>query len=64
MGFFGSSGLVPAAKNNHIETGIKKSGKILLREVKTEGLPKDYLNLLPQSEGNELKAGIFKKDKK
>lgn len=64
MGFFGNSGLVPAEKNNHIETGIKKSGKIMLSEVKTEGLPKDYLNLLPQSDGNELKAGIFKKDKK
>lgn len=63
MGFW-EKGLVPAEKNNHIETNIKRSGKILLSEVKTEGLPKDYLNLLPESDGNELNAGIFKKDKK
>lgn len=63
MGFW-EKGLVPSEKNNHIETKIKRSGKILLSEVKTDGLPKDYLNLLPQSDGNELKAGIFKKDRK
>ncbi len=63
MGYW-DNGLVPAEKSNHIETGIKKTGKILLSEVKTQGLPNDYLNLLPQSDGNELKAGIFKKDKK
>ena len=62
MGFW-ENGPKPAEKNNHIETNIKRSGKILLSEVKTDGLPKDYLNLLPQSDGNELKAGIFKRDK-
>jgi hypothetical protein len=63
MGYW-DKGLVPAEKNNHNETNIKRAAKILLSEVKTEGPPKDYLNLLPQSEGNELKAGIFKKEKK
>lgn len=63
MGFW-ENGLVPSEKNNHTETNIKRSGKILLSEVKTDGLPKDYLNLLPQSDGNELNAGIFRKDEK
>ena len=62
MGYWSSHGLIRAEKNSHSETGIRKSGKIMLSEVKTEGLPKDYLNLLPQSDGNELKAGIFKNE--
>ncbi len=64
MGHWGKDGLIPASKNSHVETNIKKTGKIMLSEVRTEGLPKDYLNLLPQSDGNELKAGIFKTNKK
>lgn len=63
LGYYGRTGLVPATKNSHTETGIRKTGKVLLSEVKTEGLPKDYLNLLPQSDGNDLGAGIFKKEK-
>ena len=60
MGFFGQKGAVEAPKTNQVEKGIRKSGKILLSEVTTNGLPADYLNLLPQSEGYELNAGIFK----
>ena len=60
MGYYGSKGLVPADKNSHVETGVKKKGKVLLSEVKTEGLPKDYLNLIEGSEGKEIPAGIFK----
>lgn len=60
MGFYGN-GLVPADKNSHIEKDIQRSAKIVLSEVKTEGLPNDYLNLASTSDGQALKAGIFKK---
>ena len=60
MGFFGPKGAIDASSTNQIEQGIKKTGTILLSEVKTNGLPVDYLNPLPQSEGYDLKAGIFK----
>ena len=60
MGYYGSKGLVPADKNSHFETSVKKTGKVLLSEVKTEGLPKDYLNLIEGSDGKEISAGIFK----
>ncbi|MVM30872.1 hypothetical protein GO755_12590 [Spirosoma sp. HMF4905] len=63
MGFFGSKGAVEASETNQIEHGVRKSGTILLSEVKTNGLPTDYLNLLPQSDGYDLKAGIFKTPK-
>ena len=60
MGMYTPKGPVEAASNKHKEIKIRKSGNILLSEVKTEGLPKDYLNLSPQSDGNDLNAGIFK----
>lgn len=60
-GMYTQNGLVPAPKNNHTETAIRKSGKVLLSEVKTNGLPEDYLNLLPESDGKDIPAGIFKK---
>jgi hypothetical protein len=63
MGMYTPKGLVPATKNNHTETDIRKTGKVLLSEVKTSGLPKDYLNLLPESDGKDIPAGIFKKTK-
>lgn len=59
MGFFGSQGVIPAEKNNHKEIGIRRTAKVILNEVKTEGIPKDYLNLAKESEGNELGAGVF-----
>jgi hypothetical protein len=56
----GQGGVMEADRNtNYQETGIRKSGKVLLTEVKTEGLPHDYLNLAPGSDGKELDAGIF-----
>ncbi|MCW3119257.1 MAG: hypothetical protein JWM28_3339 [Chitinophagaceae bacterium] len=64
MGYYGSKGLVPTEKNSHTETGIRKTGNVLLSEVKTEGLPKDYLNLTADSDGKEIGAGIFKKPMK
>lgn len=60
MGMYTRTGLVEAKKNNHTETGIRKSGKIILTEVETNGLPKDYLNLSPQLDGQDINAGIFK----
>ncbi len=59
MGFFTPKGLVAATKNSHEEIDIRKTGKVILSEVKTSGLPKDYLNQLPASDGNDIPAGIF-----
>jgi hypothetical protein len=64
MGFYGPKGPVEANEANQVEQGIRKSGTVLLSEVKTNGLPTDYLNLLPQSDGYDVKAGIFKTPKK
>ena len=61
MGMYTSKGLVPATKNNHTETDIRKAGTVLLSEVKTSGLPKDHLNLLPDSDGKDIPAGVFKR---
>ena len=59
MGFFTSKGLVPAIKNSHAEIDVRRTGKVVLSEVKTSGLPKDYLNQLPESDGKDIQAGIF-----
>lgn len=61
MGYYGQNGAVPADKNAHSEEHVGRSGKLLLSEVATNGLPRDYLNPLPNSAGKELNAGIFKK---
>ncbi len=61
MGYYGQNGAMPAEKNAHSEQHIGRSGKLLLSEVSTNGLPRDYLNPLPNSAGKELNAGIFKK---
>jgi hypothetical protein len=54
----------PANQENYKETNIRKSGSVKLVEVKTEGLPHDYLNLAPDSDGKDIEAGIFKTIKK
>ena len=41
--------------------GSHKARWVLLKEVKTEGLPIDYLNLADGSAGKDIPAGIFKK---
>lgn len=61
MGYYGQNGATPTDRNAHSEEQIARTGKLLLSEVATNGLPKDYLNPLPQSAGKELNAGIFKK---
>jgi hypothetical protein len=48
------------SKENFKETGVRKSGRIKLVEVKTEGLPPGYLNLSKESDGLDIGAGIFK----
>jgi len=60
IGLDTDKGVVENPENKHREQGIRKTGVVLLREVKTEGLPHDYLNLVPQSAGYDLKAGLFK----
>jgi len=64
MGFYTSNGPVDAVNNGHMETNIRKTGKIILSEVKTKGMPADYLNLTSESDGKDIEAGIFKKSKK
>ncbi|WP_159466720.1 hypothetical protein [Dyadobacter sp. 3J3] len=59
MGYYAKNGAIPADKNEHTENQIQKSGKLILSEVKTNGLPKDYLNPTKESAGKELGAGIF-----
>lgn len=63
MGMYTSKGPIPATKNNQTETDIRKTGKVLLTEVKTSSLPKDYLNLLPGSDGKDIRRGFSKKAK-
>lgn len=56
-----NGGLIPfTGKETYKADGILTSGVVMLSDVKTEGLPKDYLNLLPASAGYDLHAGIFK----
>lgn len=57
-----NGGLIPfTGKETYQANGIRTSGEVLLIDVKMDGLPKDYLNLLPASAGYDLHAGIFKK---
>ena len=56
----GSGGVMqPPAKETYTENDIRKSGKVKLVEVEVEGLPQNYLHLSPESDGNDLDAGIF-----
>lgn len=63
LGYFGNP-LEAATGDSVNEVHVQKTGKLLFSEVRTEGLPADYLNLIPGSDGLELGAGIFKKSKK
>jgi len=56
----GRGGVMPLpSRETYTENDIRKSGKVKLVEVKTEGLPQNYLQLSPESDGNDLDAGIF-----
>jgi hypothetical protein len=62
VGIWTANGGVEPIKRDETyhETNIRKSGTVKLVEVKTEGLPKRYLNLAPDSDGLDTEAGIFK----
>jgi hypothetical protein len=64
MGYYAKAGSVPADQNKHREINIQRSGKLILSEVKTNGLPMDYLNPVEGSAGKALGAGIFTAAKK
>jgi hypothetical protein len=55
---FNEAEIEPDLLNKPIERGIQKSGKVQLIEVKTKGIPQEYLNLSPSSAGRNLDAGI------
>ncbi|HMH23002.1 MAG TPA: hypothetical protein VK563_14545 [Puia sp.] len=42
------------------ENDVRKTGTVKLVEVGIDGLPHDYLNLAPGSDGADIGAGIFK----
>jgi hypothetical protein len=57
----GNGGVMPLpAKETYAENDIRKTGSVKLVEVQTEGLPHDYLNLAPGSDGKDIGAGIFR----
>jgi len=60
----GKGGVMPLPlKEKYSETGVRKVGKVKLVEVRTEGFPWNYLNLASDSDGKDIGAGIFKKQK-
>jgi hypothetical protein len=64
MGMFTSKGPVPAPTNKHTEIDVRRKGRVRLSEVKTGGLPRDYLHPLADSDGADIPAGIFTKAKR
>lgn len=65
MGYFDyNDELHPAAADNITETDIRRTGHVVLVEAGTNGLPHDYLNLAPESDGRDTAAGIFHGPKK
>lgn len=49
----------PDMVNKPAEKNIDKLGKVLLREITAEAVPRDYLNLTGSSAGKQIDAGIF-----
>jgi len=47
-------------KGTHTETGISKTGEVILVQNSAEVIPHDYLQLAPNSAGSDIDAGIFK----
>jgi hypothetical protein len=64
LGYHEHDKLHPVATEHLTESDVRKSGNVLLVEVRTEGLPHDYLNLSPESDGQDIGAGIFQRVKK
>ena len=61
LGYYTNMGPSPAPSESVQESGLIKAGTVLLSEVKTAGLPNDYLNMTDASAGKNIPAGIFKK---
>ena len=63
MAKFDDKGLSPFEGNDkHTETGVRRSGTVLLNEVTIKGIPRNYLHLAPSSDGKDIHAGIFKNE--
>lgn len=60
MGFNGNS-IRPDTLNKPTENDIRKFGTVILNEITANGVPNNYLNLSASSAGNDIPAGIFKK---
>ncbi|HEY9004041.1 MAG TPA: hypothetical protein VIM89_21970 [Mucilaginibacter sp.] len=58
---FNGNSISPDSLNKPKENGIRKTGTVILNEVTANGVPKNYLNLSASSAGNDIPAGIFKK---
>jgi hypothetical protein len=56
---FNEEEITPDLLNRPFEKNVRKSGEVLLNEVQTKGIPKDYLNIAPSSAGKDIDAGIF-----
>jgi hypothetical protein len=61
---FNEDEIMPDTLNKPVGKNINKSGKVVLNEIKTKGIPKDYLNLSASSAGRDIDAGIFDHAKK
>jgi hypothetical protein len=65
-GFYTRTGLVEASSESNgrfTEKNIVRSGTVRLVDKSEETLPRDYLNLTPESAGYALGAGIFRTTK-
>jgi len=60
MGFNGDTIRVDL-QNKPRESGMRKSGRVLLNEITAKGVPRDHLNLAAGSAGRDIDAGIFKR---
>jgi len=63
LGYYTNMGPADAPAQSVQESGVIKTGSVLLSEVATAGLPNDYLNMTDKSAGKNIPAGIFKNRK-
>ena len=62
LGGTDSVGLVPFdGDDHHRETGIRRSGTVLLKEITHKTVPRDYLHVAANSDGKDIPAGVLKK---
>jgi hypothetical protein len=61
--YMGLNGKMAIEEDPHylpVEIDVRKSGKVILNDVKDGVVPKDYLHLSPVSDGKDLHAGVLK----